>query len=72
MYESPSEDDLGVALEFVQHRLESRFPEIGAAKVAEVVDQAAEVTAGAKIQTFRPLLVEHRAVDQLSRLRRGA
>jgi hypothetical protein len=68
----PSDEALRVELEVVQERLEQRFPEVDSDTVAEVVDQAAEVTAGAKIQTFRPLLVEHRAGDELRRLRRGA
>jgi hypothetical protein len=58
--------------ERVQRRLEKRFPEVDARMVAEVIDQAAEATAGAKIQSFRPLLVEHRASDELMRLRATA
>ena len=53
----------------VQRRLEQRYPEVDADIVAEVIDQAAEATAGAKIQSFRPLLVEHRASDHLMKLR---
>jgi hypothetical protein len=58
--------------EVVQRRLEQRFPEVDARMVAEVIDRAAEMTAGAKIQSFRPLLVEHRASDELIKLRPSA
>jgi hypothetical protein len=58
--------------EVVQRRLEQRFPEVDARMVAEVIDRAAAMTSGAKIQSFRPLLVEHRASDELLKLRPSA
>jgi hypothetical protein len=65
-------DALEHELELVRDRLEQRFPDVATDQVAEAIDQAAEVTAGAKIQQFRPLLVERRAGDELRKLRRGA
>ncbi len=56
----------------VQRHLEQRFPDVAAETVAEIIDLAAEATAGAKIQSFRPLLVEHRASDHLLKIRAGA
>jgi hypothetical protein len=38
--------------EGVQRRLEQRFPEVDARMVAVVIHRAAEVTAGAKIQSI--------------------
>jgi hypothetical protein len=65
-------DGLGPERAVVQRHLEQRFPDVAAEKVAEIIDLAAEATAGAKIQSFRPLLVEHRASDQLLKIRAGA
>lgn len=39
--------------------------------VADLISQAAAATSGAKIESFRPLLVERRAGDQLIGLRQG-
>lgn len=69
-HEQPA-DGLGPEREVVQRHLERRFPDVDAATVAHVIDRAAEPTAGAKIKIFRPLLVEHRASDQLFRLQGG-
>jgi hypothetical protein len=67
-----SADGLGPDRDVVLRHLANRFPEVDAFTVERVVDQAAEATAGAKIQAFRPLLVEHRAGDQLLKLRQAA
>ncbi len=56
---------LGADGPLVQRRLEDRFPDVDPAVVSEVIIATAEETADAKIQTFRPLLVEHRAGDHL-------
>jgi hypothetical protein len=58
-------DDLGGERDLVQRRLEERFPEVDPHRVAEAIEEAAAATAGAKIQSFRPLLVEHRASDMI-------
>jgi hypothetical protein len=61
----PPDDDLGGEREVVQRHLEQRFPEVDPNRVAEVIEEAAAATVGAKIQSFRPLLVEHRASDMI-------
>jgi hypothetical protein len=67
----PPSPDLDRELQFVQERLEERFPSVTSDAVAEVIGEAASATDGAKIQTFRPLLIEHRARD-IIRLRLSA
>jgi hypothetical protein len=67
----PVDNDLGPERDVVQRHLEQRFPDLAPGTVAEVIEQVASATAGAKIQSFRPLLVEHRASDLL-RLRHSA
>jgi hypothetical protein len=58
-------DDLGGERPVVQRRLEARFPEVAPETVAQVIREAASVTADAKIKSYRPLLVEHRASDMI-------
>ena len=58
-------DGLGAERYAVQRRLEARFPEVAPDALAQVIQEAASVTAGAKIQSYRPLLVEHRASDMI-------
>jgi hypothetical protein len=62
-------DDLGGERDFVQRQLEQRFPDVDATVVTREIDEAAMVTAGAKIETYRAVLAERRASNQLRRLR---
>jgi hypothetical protein len=52
----------------VVSRLEQKFPDVDSAVVAEVVDRTAKATEHAKVRSFRALLVEHAARDELARL----
>ena len=49
-------------------RLEQKFPDLDAAVVEEVVDRKARATEHAKVRSFRALLVERAARDELARL----
>ena len=49
----------------MQSRLEERFPAADPDDIADAIEDAAEDMADAKITTFRPLLVEHKAGDAL-------
>ncbi len=50
------------------NRLTQKFPDVDSAVVAEVVDRTAKATEDAKVRSFRALLVEHAARDELARL----
>jgi hypothetical protein len=58
-------DDLGDERDLVQRHLEERFPEADPHWVAQVIEDATGATAGARIQSYRSLLVEHRASDMI-------
>ena len=51
----------------VVNRLAERFPDLDLT-VVEIVDRTAMATADAKVKSFRALLVEHAARDELKRL----
>jgi hypothetical protein len=51
--------------EIVQRRLEERFPGVDRGDISAAIDAAATATEGAKVQSYRALLVEHRASDLL-------
>ena len=52
----------------VVNRLAERFPDLDSTVGAEIVDRTAMATADAKVKSFRALLVEHAARDELTRL----
>ena len=49
-------------------RLAERFPDVDSVVVAEVVDRTAKATEDAKVRSFRAVLVEHAARDELARM----
>ena len=49
-------------------RLAKKFPTLDAGVVADVVDRTAKATENAKVKSFRAVLVEHAARDELTRL----
>jgi hypothetical protein len=49
----------------IQTRLEHLFPESNAETVSAAIEAAPQATEGAKIQSYRALLVEHRASEIL-------
>jgi hypothetical protein len=64
-YDDSAAEDLGPEIEMVEQHLRERFPEMDDDTVAEAIKDAAQATADAKVRSFRPLLVEHRAADEL-------
>jgi hypothetical protein len=68
-YDDTAAEGLGPEVESLEDHLHRRFPEADDETVAEAIEDAAEATVDAKITSFRPLLVEHRAADDLRQQR---
>jgi hypothetical protein len=64
-YGDTAAEGLGPEVELVEEHLHRRFPEADDETVEDAIEDAAEATVDAKITSFRPLLVEHRAADEL-------
>jgi len=64
-YDDSAAEGLGPEVDSVAAHLHRRFPEADDQTVADAIEDAAEATADAKITSFKPLLVEHRAADDL-------
>jgi hypothetical protein len=56
---------LGADLTSVEDHLERRFPDADSDDIQGALEDAAEDLAGARITTFRSLLIEHKASDTL-------
>lgn len=63
--------DEGIAIEEVVTRLSAKYPEVPAARVAEIVHETHQRMSGAKVRDFVPVLVEREAKAAVKKERKA-